>query len=203
MATPAAGQASGLAVGASVLGGNDSRDDRLPSQFLGGGVDVVTFLSPRFSVGLEIDVPRTRAYGGTFRTPHADGSADVSFVQNTFRGTTIAAVVGRHFVWDGRVNVSLVAGLASERRSFGQSGYHDTIDASGVIVTHQTFDISGGPNVFTWLQVPLGFDAEIALRPHLSLVPQLRFYFDPLAFMNDGCCDGTQGRARVAIRWRF
>ena len=65
--------------------------------------------------------------------------------------------------------------------------------------------LSGPPNtgVYHWLQVPLGLDAAIALGSHLSLVPEFRFYFDPMAPLNDGCCDGGHARVRLAARWRF
>jgi len=102
---------------------------------------VSVFYRPRISIGLEVDVPRTRAYGVPDRVTHAE---------------------------DPRI-----------------------------------FDVSGGRNVFTRLQVPIGLDGDIRLRRHLSLVPQIRFYFDPLGFLNDGCCGGTQSRVRLAMRWRF
>jgi hypothetical protein len=201
----AAAQTSQLAVDGTVLVGADSRDSRLPSLIRGGGLNVVNFLSPRLSLGLEVDVPEMRADESTGRTPHADGSATVFFVRRTFRGTTTAAVVGFHFIPGHRVDVAMVTGLGIERRSFGASIYQDSVDASGVVRAHTVIDTSGPPNtdVFHWLQVPLGLDAAIALGSHLSLVPEFRFYFDPMAPLNDGCCDGWQSRMRLAVRWRF
>jgi hypothetical protein len=201
----AAAQTSRLAVDGTVLVGDDSRDSRLPSLIRGGGLKVVNFLSPRLSLGLEVDVPETRADESKGRTPHADGSATVFSARRTFRGTTAAAVVGFHLIPGHRVDVALVTGLGIERRSFGASIYQDTVDASGVIRAHTVIDTSGPPNtsLYHWLQVPLGLDAAIALGSRLSLVPGFRFYFDPLAPLNDGCCDGGQARVRLAARWRF
>jgi hypothetical protein len=198
-------QTSRVAVEGTVLVADDSRDDRLPSLTGGGGLNIVSFLSPGLSLGLEVDVPEMRTYESTGRTLHTDGSATVSVARRTFRGTTAAAVVGFHFILDDRVDVAMITGLGFERRSFGASIYQDTVDASGVVRAHTVIDTSGPPNtgLYHWLQVPLGLDAAIALGSHLSLVPEFRFYFDPMAPLNDGCCDGGHTRVRLAARWRF
>jgi hypothetical protein len=87
-------QTSHLAVEGTVLAGDDSRDDRLPRLIRGGGLNFVNCLSPRLSLGFELDVPEMRAYESTGRMPHADGSATVFFARRTFRETTAAAVGG-------------------------------------------------------------------------------------------------------------
>jgi hypothetical protein len=50
---------------------------------------------------------------------------------------------------------------------------------------------------------PLGLDATIRVSRHVSVVPQFRFYFDPFAGFNDGCCDSGHARGRVSLRWVF
>lgn len=53
---------------------------------------------------------------------------------------------------------------------------------------------------YTWTSAPLGIDASIVLTPHLAVVPQLRFRFEPLWFLNDGCCGGSQSAGRLTLR---
>jgi hypothetical protein len=196
--------AATLAIDGAVLGEFDSRDDRLPSSAFGAGFNLVAFVSPRISIGAEVDLPTTRAYEGTIRTTHPDGTSEVSFRRDTFRGPMISATVGFHFRTGTRVSVAFVTGISIEHRIFGADVYHDTLDASGAVTQHVIIDTSGPPNsgTFEWLQVPVGFDVALPLTPHLSLVPQIRTYLDPFAGLN-GCCGGLHSKLRTAIRWSF
>jgi hypothetical protein len=196
--------AATLAIDGAVLSEFDSRDDRLPSSAFGAGLNLVVFVSPRISIGAEVDLPTTRAYDGTVRTARPDGTSEVSFRRDTFRGPMTSAIVGFHFRTGTRVCVALITGLGIEHRIHGAYVYVDTLDASGAVTQHVIIDTSGPPNSGTeeWWQVPVGFDVAFALTPHLSLVPQIRAYLDPFAGL-DGCCGGLHSKQRMAIRWSF
>src|SRR6266851_2874754 len=83
--------AATLAIDGTVLSEFDTRDDRLPSSAFGAGFNLVAFVSPRISIGAEMDLPTTRAYEGTVRTALPDGTSEVSFRRDTFRGPMISA----------------------------------------------------------------------------------------------------------------
>jgi hypothetical protein len=196
--------AATLAIDGTVLGEFDSRDGRLPSSAFGAGFNLVAFVSPRISIGAEVDLPTTRAHEGTVRTAFPDGTSGVSFRRDTFRGPMTSVLVGFDFRTGTRVRVALVTGVGIEHRIFGAYVYSDKLDASGAVTQHVVVDTSGPPNsgTYDWLQVPVGFDVTVPVTPHLSLVPQIRAYLDPFAGLN-GCCGGLHTKLRMAIRWTF
>jgi hypothetical protein len=190
-----------LAVDGSLMTGVDARKDTLPSATWGGGFKIGVNWS-RLSFGIEVDVPGVRdernPVVGTIPLPN--GITSIWRSRQTFRATMIAGVVGVHFRAGRVVTVALLAGAGIERRSSESNGYHDTIDASGVMIQHEILHSS---ITETWMQVPVGVDAAIAMGSHLSLVPQFRLYIDPLAGVDDGGGRGVQARLRLALRWRF
>lgn len=200
-ARTAAAQAPRLSVDGAIMVGHDARQG-YPRTVHGGSVIVTHGISPRVSVGVEADVPRTRTIERSGVARHTDGTAIRYFVRDTFRGPTVAAIVAIRLMPQSPIDVAFVTGLGIEYKSYTQFATDDTIDASGVVTAHHEYDNSPR-KPYEYTQTPLGIDAAIPIGRHLAIVPQFRFYFDPFGPLAECGCDGVHTRARLAIRVMF
>lgn len=195
--TEAVARMSLASLDACVIAGHDPRDDRLPARVLGGGVNLHVSIARLWSVGLEIDLPKERVGEQVATSNPTAGVTVISVSRKAFRAPTVDVVLFRHLASGSRVVPAVAVGLGMESRNISFSGSVTTIDSSGT----ETQSSGSQSDVYTWLHVTLGVDVAVAITSHLAIVPQARFLWTPP--MGDGCCQGPQGRARLALRWRF
>ncbi len=197
LATEAVAQVSPASVDACVTAGHDARDDRLPARVLGGGVSLHVSITRLWSVGLEIDLPKERVGEQMTTSNPAAGVTVIAVSRKSFRAPTVDLMLLRHLASGSRVDPAVAVGLGIESRTISFSGSVKTIDSSGT----ETQSSGSQSDVYNWLHVTLGVDVAVAITSHLAIVPQARFFWTPP--LGDGCCQGPQSRARLALRWRF
>jgi len=173
--------------------GQDRRDDRLPGTLWGAGIGIRGPLSDRWSIGLEIDVPKSRRSEQTFvSTSSVTHVTNTSVERTTFRESTFDLLFGRQWRGASRLSWTLLLGAGLEARQKGFLAYNGA-DPSPHPDPKQT------PQ--SWLHATVGADAPIRVSPRVFIVPQIRVQWTP-SFL-DGCCRGTQSLARLSFRLTF
>ncbi len=181
------------------LAGQDHRDSSFNQNIVGAAIGALITLTPRWSLGFELDTPRARHSNNmsTFRL--SSGVVETSTSYETFRPVFTSIIGRRHFRAGSRVDIAVVGGVGLEHRLQDRTGVVTRVFPDGSTTRHEGSSSSN----YTWTSAPLGIDASIVLTPHLAVVPQLRFRFEPLWFLNDGCCGGSQSAGRLTLRWKF
>ena len=184
----------------------------------GGGLRIGTYLHPRWSLDLAVDV------GGKTKTssPYAVILADASRSQGldltqSTEFLTISSVVGFHPPAHGRLRLGYLAGVSfvrgTYRSQYPQYPYYVLgTPVNGPITNSATLSTSVAiypppVPVFTALRsidnttaAVLGFEAAIDLTRHLALVPEVRGL--TFSSANDGPAIFLI-RPGVGVRWNF
>ncbi len=188
--------------GSSQLGGTTA----------GGGLRIGTFLHPRWSLELAIDVGGKTEGSTQYPMILADipTSLRVPDFKQRVRFLTVSSVVGYHPAPRGRLRPGYLVGFSFVRGTY-QSQYPNYYALATGALTRvnlgTVFPTIFPPPVFTTetitstentSAVALGFETAIDLQKHLSVVPEVR----ALAFSQRGA-GVFLIRPGVGLRWNF
>lgn len=197
LATPAAAQARhGFVEGGVLADYNPTlRADQATTAGVTGSAGV--FITPRWSLRLEIDYPQWHGTHGTGESRVAD-HIEAFDIQEDGRAPSLSLLVGRSHAQKSRVSFAWVAGVTATRREFRTSGWTERRDLQGNVTRHTEIDRQYPGN--TWWAATAGADMTIALTNQLALIPQIRVH------TYGGLSEHTSEvfvRPRVVLRWQF
>lgn len=197
LATPAAAQTRDGFVEGGFLADYDPtlRADTTTTAGVTGSAGI--FITPRWSLRLEVDYPQ---WHGTHRTGESRvvDHIEAFELQEDGRSPSVSLVAGRHYAQESRVGFSWVAGLTATQRESRTNGWTERRDLQGNVTDHTDIDRRG--RGYTWWAATAGADVTIALTNQLALVPQIRVH------TYGGLSEHTSEmfvRPRVALRWQF
>ena len=159
---------------------------------VGGGV----FLSPRFSMRFEVELPEWHAsdYEGRGRVAsHIEAYSQ----REERRSPSASFLLGYDVRPMTRLNITLLAGGTRARRASRTRGFTERYTLDGVLLEHRDYDQSNDD--YTWPAVSAGVDAAIAVTKHLAIVPQLRVH----SYLFSEHTSEMFVRPRLALRWQF
>lgn len=197
LATPAAAQTRhGFVEGGFLADYNPTlRADQTTTAGVTGSAGV--FITPRWSLRLEIDYPQWHGSHRSGENRVAD-HLEAFDIQDDGRSPSMSLLVGRDHAQESRVSFSWVAGLTATRREFRTSGWTERRDLQGNVTNHTEID-RRSPGHWWWAGTA-GADITIALTNQLALIPQIRVH------TYGGLSEHTSEvfvRPRVVLRWQF
>jgi hypothetical protein len=197
----AAGQ-SQMAIDVVVFRGDDARDRRFGGSVSGVGLDFIRSITPRIYVGVEGDIPKRRPYEKSTRLLYSDGAQSLFSERRTLRAPSAITILGVHGHPANWLDLAFVTGVGEEFRHEYFIQIQDSVNGKGQTIFHQVTDSSELEQIDRQALMTVGGDAAIMLGAHLALVPQWRFYFNPVGFLPEEI-GGTLRRVRLVVRWRF
>lgn len=159
---------------------------------IGAGV----FMTPRFSVRLEFDLPdwHVSDYAGRGRVAnHIEAYSQ----REEGRSPSVSLLFGYTIRPVTRLNIALLAGGTKAKRATRSRGFTERYTLDGALLEHQDYDRTYGS--YDWQAVSVGVDAAIAVTKHLAVVPQLRLH----SYLYSEHTSQMFFRPRVAVRWQF
>jgi hypothetical protein len=151
------------------------------------GVDV----SRHLGVRLGVDVPQTI----TTRSESSTATLHVTSIQRR-RSLSWSGLIDMHGRLSDRVRLGFVTGITAARRPDEFDTSIDELGPGGVVLRHRE---SSTPYTFTWWGATAGVELPLALSDRMSIVPEARAIWFPLAEYGRT----TIFRPGVALRWRF
>ena len=187
-------------------------DSGLDGTAAGGGLRIGTFLHPRWSLELAIDVGGKTDGPAPYAIILTDlpSSSRISELKDSVRFLTISGVVGFHPAPHGRFHLGYFFGFSFVRSTF-KSQYPDyyTLAAGGsggtgtivrpTIFPPPVFNVETITFVDNTSAAILGFEAAVDLGKHFALVPEIR----ALAFSPGNGAGVFLIRPGVGLRWNF
>jgi hypothetical protein len=185
--------------------------ERDPTDFFYGSDDglaarlaVGAPLSGRHGLRVEWDVPRWRTLDTASSSPvfcaaSAGCLGGVGFVpaytatHSAVRSVSYSVLYALHLPATGRLRFALLAGGSLEQREFRSSGSFDELGARGEVLRHT---VSSDDRTRFWFAGVVGFEGDVRVTRHLSVVPELRFHAFPYPLV-------SILRVGTAVRWRF
>lgn len=171
---------------------NDQETPNVDGTSIGGSTEIGTWLTPRFSIRLEVAVlGDVRAATSTTSSETAGLGQTILLTQQnsvTLRERTVSVLLG--YATDRRhgVQLSYLGGAV-----FGFSRVQEsTVQLVSPLLQGIPFPQSSYTVRSYGSTAEVGLDADVAIGPHLSIVPQARLLADDVAI-----------RAGVALRARW
>lgn len=171
---------------------NDQETPNLNGTSIGGSAEIGTWLTPRFSIRLEVAL-----------LGDARASSSMTSSETAGLGQTITITAQNSTTLRERT-VSVLLGYATDRRHGIQLSYlggavfgfervqESTVQAVSPVLQGITLPQSSYTVRSYGSTAEVGMDADVAIGPHLSIVPQARLLADDVAI-----------RAGVALRARW
>ena len=178
----------------SLLGNLDRTFHENARWGLGAGADVGAFLTERWSIRAEVEIPRADHW--TYESYRCSTPPNCVFAgareQVVRRHMAVAGLVGFHPQFQGRVSLSVVFGMTDAYMLARNS--HEVQE-----VENSPWNSFGGSTNWGDAQFAFtfGVDAEIRLARAVSMVPQVRIH----QVLNN--YRGTIIRPGAGLRWRF
>lgn len=155
------------------------------------------FITPRWSLRLEVDAPRWHASHRRGETRVVD-RIEAFDLHDEGRSPSISVLAGRDHPLSSRVGLAWVAGLTRTQREFRTSGWTERRDLDGHVTAHT--EINRRSPTHTWWAGSIGGDLTVALTERLQLIPQVRVH------TYGGLSEHTSEvfvRPRLVVRWQF
>ena len=191
---------------------SDVGDVRLgPAGTTMAGGFAVGFGSTRSTVQLEIDLPQWHRsstttgpyiFAGNTSGYEQHGHSYIDTVGTAQRSISYAVLYGRHIPVGRHVQVTWLIGGAQVSRPWQQTRVTNEVSSDGRQTVVNTSRYSSSDDKPAAI---VGFEAELTIVRHVSIVPGARLVVYPLAGLDDGG-DGPRNmipRAQMAVRWRF
>ena len=159
---------------------------------IGAGV----FVTPRFSVQLEFDLPDWHAsdYAGRGRVAnHIEAYSQ----REEGRSPSVSLLFGYTVRPVTRLNIALLAGGTNAKRATRSRGFTERYTLDGALLEHHDYDRTS--DSYDWPAVSFGADAAITVTRHLAVVPQLRLH----SYLFSDHTSLLFFRPRVTLRWQF
>lgn len=182
-------------VSASLIGdikrfGGDVDDPLFDGETIGAAVAIGVAVHPRWDLLAGVDVPR---YTATSRERHVTFQRNVITLQSITENQTLSVNTLARFRGPGRgrVQFGYLAGLSIVRfRRNSHTEAPPNTPSALIPRADGTVGYAAGPTV--------GFDARVAVSPHLSVVPGLY-----ATVFNVTETNGLVVRPRLSLRWTF
>jgi hypothetical protein len=159
---------------------------------IGAGV----FMTPRFSLRLEYDLPDWHASDYAGRGRVASHIEEYSQREER-RSPSVSLLLGYNIRPVRRFSIALIVGGTNAKRASRVRGFTERYTLEGALLEHYDFDRSYGG--YDWLAVSFGADAAIAVTKHLAVVPQLRLH----SYLYSEHTSLMFVRPRMSVRWQF
>lgn len=199
--SPAAGQVDGIRpfVGGTLFAETGFHRE---SWGVGGGVSGGWAISDGWSGQVELEVPTRGTTVETNGTPCLSQAWCGSYYSRAERSrqeVTVSVLFGRHLPPAGRFRATLLLGPAARFERVQQTLEYQVPVYNGA-PANRALQREEGHYSQLYPAFVAGFDGEIVVGTHVSVIPQLRLYVTP---MGDWEGPATLIRPGVSVRWRF